>query len=106
MQTCRQNSESELVSAVANEVTQEPWPHLTQARERAAIVMEKIVLATPIEDEATAPSIARAPSAPPEYNHGWVEDFAPPGWRRTSIHTAPCAAATHRKTIAAGRSQN
>ena len=39
------------------------WP---EASDRAAMVMEKIVPATPMHDDATAPSSDRAPSPPPE----------------------------------------
>ena len=39
------------------------WP---EASVRAAMVMEKVVPATPMVEDATALSSARAPSAPPE----------------------------------------
>ncbi len=41
-------------------------PICPEARDRAAMVMEKIVPATPMLDDATAPSSERAPSPPPE----------------------------------------
>ena len=38
------------------------WP---EASDRAATVIEKVVPATPIVEEATTPSRARAPASPP-----------------------------------------
>ena len=79
-------------------------PICPAASDNAAMVIENTVPATPIVEDATAPSRVRAPVPPPLYSHGLLisQSGTAPSRSRLIRLTASRMPAT---TIAAGSSQ-
>ena len=61
----QKGTQRQLVATVARKVAQQTGSHLSGGEDSAAMVIENTVPATPIVEEATAPSRVRAPVPPP-----------------------------------------